>query len=75
MRIEYLEYFLEVAQTGSISRTAKKFYISQQGLSRIIQTIEQQFEIQLFDRNNNILQLTGEGRQFVERSHQSNRRL
>lgn len=65
MRIEYLEYFLEVAQTGSISHAAKKLYISQQGLSRIIQTIEQQFEIQLFDRNNNVLVLTAEGQRFA----------
>lgn len=65
MRIEYLEYFLEVSKTGSISHAAKKLYISQQGLSRIIQTIEQQFEIQLFDRNNNILQLTAEGQLFA----------
>lgn len=66
MRIEYLEYFLEVAKTGSISHAAKRLYISQQGLSRIIQTIEQQFEIQLFDRNNNILQLTTGGQQFAK---------
>lgn len=65
MRIEYLEYFLEVAKTGSISHAAKKLYISQQGLSRIIQTIEQQFEIQLFDRYNNTLQLTTEGKRFA----------
>lgn len=66
MRIEYLEYFLEVAKTGSISQAAKKLYISQQGLSRIIQTVEQHFEIQLFDRNNNILALTTEGQRFAK---------
>lgn len=68
VRIEYLEYFLEVAKTGSISHAAKKLFITQQGLSRIIQTVEQEFGIQLFDRDNNVLQLTTAGQHFAKQA-------
>ncbi|MBE6032665.1 MAG: LysR family transcriptional regulator [Clostridiales bacterium] len=66
MRIEYLLYFLEAAQTGSITQAAKRFYISQQGMSRAIQAVENEFGVRLFDRNGNSISLTPVGKRFQE---------
>ena len=40
MRVEQLEIFLTVADHGSISRAAQQHFISQQGVSSIIKSLE-----------------------------------
>jgi DNA-binding transcriptional LysR family regulator len=66
LRIDYLRYFLLVSETGSISQAAEKLYITQQGLSRIISSLEKEFGVALFIRNNNRIKLTEAGEQAVE---------
>lgn len=41
MELRHLEYFLMVCETGSLNAAAKKLYISQQALSKNMDTIEQ----------------------------------
>lgn len=65
MRIEYLRYFLAVAECGSISQAAEKLYITQQGLSRIIGALEKEFGVALFLRSNNGIRLTDAGLRAV----------
>ena len=50
MRIEDLRYFLRVAEAGSISQVAQAHYISQQGLSRIISSLEAELDVKLLNR-------------------------
>lgn len=52
MRIEHLQYLLEIAKCHSISTAAKKLYISQTGLSAIVNSIEAELNIQIFRRSN-----------------------
>lgn len=66
MRIDYLMYFLEVAESESFSQTAKKFYISHQGLSRAIHTLEQEFGVLLFDRVGKTITLNENGKIFAQ---------
>ena len=42
MKFRQLEYFIEVVDCGSISTAAKKLYISQPSLSRIIGALEKE---------------------------------
>lgn len=64
MHIEHLYYFLDVANTLSISQSAKDLYISPQGLSQAIKSLEKEYDTKLFDRTKNGFVLTSEGEKF-----------
>lgn len=66
MRIEHLQYLLEIAKCHSISTAAKKLYISQTGLSAIVNSIEAELNIQIFRRSNKGTLLTPEGEQAIK---------
>lgn len=51
MRIEQLYYFMEICQTNSLNEAAKKLYISQPALTQSIKALENELNIQLFNRN------------------------
>ena len=51
MRIDYLLYFLNVAQSKSINISAKQLYLSQQSLSRAIKTLEREIGAPLLKRH------------------------
>lgn len=66
MRIDHLQYLIEVAKCKSISTAAKKLYISQTGLSAIINSIEAELNIQIFRRTNKGTLLTPDGEQAIQ---------
>lgn len=61
MRVEALTLFLSVAQHRSISQAARQNFISQQGASAIIKSLENELGVPLFDRTPAGLQLTTAG--------------
>lgn len=65
MNINQIKYFLDVAETGSINRSALNLYISPQGLSRAIAQLEKGLGFALFERSNRGMVLTEEGREFM----------
>lgn len=64
MRIEDLIYFIRVAEAGSISQVAQNHFITQQGLSRIISSLESELDIKLFHRGKT-LKLTPAGKALL----------
>lgn len=50
MKIEYLNYILEVWRCGSINAAAKVLYLSQSGLSSIIKSVEGELGYPIFER-------------------------
>ena len=66
MRISDLQYLLKVVEMQSISRAAEQMYITQQGLSRIINNLEKELDVVLFLRRNNTIELTAIGEKVVE---------
>ncbi|GHP13889.1 HTH-type transcriptional regulator GltC [Lentilactobacillus fungorum] len=64
MRFLQLRYFLEVARTQNISRTARHLHVSQPSLSRSIKELEDELHVQLFTRNGNALKLSQIGNIF-----------
>jgi DNA-binding transcriptional LysR family regulator len=66
MRIEQLLYFLDVARTLSITKSASNLYISPQGLSQSIVNLEREYGLTLFDRTRIGLALNSKGAAFRE---------
>lgn len=61
MRIEVLEYFLEIANGRSFLRASDNLYISQQGLSKAMRALERELGVTLFQKSGRRIELTEEG--------------
>ncbi len=61
MRIEVLEYFLEIADCKSFSRASENLFISQQGLSKSMRALEGELGVTLFQKSGRGIELTEEG--------------
>ncbi|MFD1953264.1 LysR family transcriptional regulator [Paenibacillus thailandensis] len=75
MDIRQLRYFLEIAQTGQITRAAKNLNMEQPPLSRQLKLMEEELNVTLFDRNGKRLQLTSAGELLRERAERLLREL
>ena len=58
MRIEVLEYFLEIADCKSFSRASENLFISQQGLSKSMRALEGELGVTLFQKSGRGIELT-----------------
>ena len=65
MDLRRLRTFVTVAEQGSVSKAALRLHISQPGLSRQIQELQQELGLKLFDRIGRRLVLTAEGEQLL----------
>lgn len=63
--ISLLNAFESVARTGGVSSAAKELSLTQGAVSRLIQKLEAQLEVQLFHRVNRRMELTTAGRTYV----------
>lgn len=61
MRTEYMHYLLEVARSESISAAAKKLFLGQTTLSAIVNSVEDDLQIKIFERTHKGIRLTPEG--------------
>lgn len=50
MRIEFLNYVIEVAKLGSISAAAKKMWLGTTSMSAIIKNVEDELNTEIFIR-------------------------
>ena len=70
MDLRQLRYFVAVATTRNFTRAAEQMHIAQPPLSRQIQLLEEELEVQLIQRNSRPIRLTEAGRLFYEQSLQ-----
>lgn len=70
-----IEYFLRVAELGSINKAATDLRLSQPALSRHIALLEHQLRVKLFTRTRGGVQLTEPGTLLVERARPILRQL
>ncbi|MEG1858358.1 MAG: LysR family transcriptional regulator [Pseudoflavonifractor sp.] len=68
MTLKQIEYFLEIAKMGGITKAAQNLNISQPPLSLQLKSLEEELGAQLFYRNNRKLEITPEGKLFRERA-------
>ena len=64
MRLAQLQYFLDVARTQNMSRSAKNLHVAQPSLSRAVHELESELNTPLFTRNGRSLALNEAGRRF-----------
>lgn len=65
MNIQNLRYVLEIVEQSSISAAARKLFISQPYLSKILMEVEKEYGITIFSREKNNLVLTEHGAAFA----------
>lgn len=68
MNQRQLEVFLVIAKTQNIKEAAKLLYVSSPAVSKTLSELEQELEINLFDRVNGRLHLNQEGLLFAEKA-------
>lgn len=65
MELNQLHYFVAVAETENITKAAKRLFITQPALSRVILRLENELGTSLFDRKGGRLVLNDHGRVFL----------
>lgn len=68
MNTNYLKYFIALYRTKNMHKAAEELYISQQGLSRIIQSLEKEWGATFFQRSNQGMEPTKAGDYFYEKA-------
>ncbi len=68
MTLKQLEYFLEIARMGSVSKAAQMLNISQPPLSMQLKALEEELGVSLFNRTKRGLEITQEGLMLEERA-------
>ena len=68
MDVKHLQYFLAVAQFGTLGRAAKQLSVSQPAISKSIGRLEATLHARLFDRTSRGMVLTEFGLALVERA-------
>jgi len=66
-----LKYVYEVYRTGSFTKAAQKLYISQPSLSAMVKKAEAELGCAIFERTSSPLELTEEGKAYIEFIQQS----
>ena len=66
MNIKDIEAVIAVVDNGSITRAAKKLFVTQPSLSQCIQRVETELNATLFIRTKNGIELTSAGKAFIE---------
>ena len=70
MTIQQCIYVLKIAKTGSFNEAAKQLFVAQSSLSVSIKSLEQELNIQIFNRVANGVYLTESGAEFVRYARQ-----
>lgn len=68
MTITQLQYVLAVAEHQNFTKAAQKVFVTQPTLSMQIQKLEDELDVQIFDRTKKPIQLTETGRKIVNQA-------
>ncbi|PHK49418.1 cidABC operon transcriptional activator CidR [Staphylococcus edaphicus] len=67
MEIKQMKYFVEVVKNGGMTQASEHLYIAQSTISKNIKSIEDEFNITLFDRRKKHITLTDIGQIFYDK--------
>lgn len=66
MNLKQLEYLISIVKNESFTKTANEMFISQSSLSKKIQSLEEELEIKILNRNKSQIKLTDAGKEVYE---------
>lgn len=66
MELNQIKQFRTIAQTGSISKAAEQLFIAQPSLSQTLKRLEDELDVQLFDRHGKKIVLNDAGKIFLK---------
>src|SRR4051812_28656761 len=69
MNLSHLKYFIDAAQEGGISQSARKNFVTQSAVSRAIASLESRLGVELVIHRQNHFQLTEAGLAIFGKSH------
>ncbi len=70
MDLNLFKTFITVVRHQSISRASEEIFLTQPAVTKQIKILEQEYNIKLFERRHNALQLTEDGTLLLEYAHQ-----
>lgn len=70
MTIQQCRYVLAIAKCGSFNEAAKQLFVAQSSLSLGVKSLENELNIQIFNRSGNGVYLTDEGAEFIRYAEQ-----
>ena len=69
MTLQQLRYIVEISKSGSITAAAKKLFIAQPSLSKVVKDLEEEFHITILKRSRHGISFTTEGLEFLQFAH------
>lgn len=75
LELRHLKTLIALAETGNLSRAGRRVNLSQPAVSHQIRGIEEDFDIELFERKSNPLKLTVAGQLLVDLAYDVTRRM
>jgi LysR family transcriptional regulator, regulator for metE and metH len=73
LELRHLKTLVALAETGNLSKAAKRVHLSQPAVSHQVRAVEDHYGIDLFERKSDPLRLTAAGARFVELAYQVTR--
>ncbi len=73
LELRHLKTIVALAETGNLSKAAKRVHLSQPAVSHQIRAVETHYDLELFERKSDPLRLTAAGARFVELAYQVTR--
>lgn len=73
LELRHLKTIVALAETGNLSKAARRVHLSQPAVSHQIRAVEEHYAIELFERKSDPLRLTAAGERFVELAYQVTR--
>jgi DNA-binding transcriptional LysR family regulator len=70
MTLQQIKYFITVCENGSLTTAAKTLFMTQPALSSVINQIEKEYNLKLFERKNHGLMLTKDGEFLYDKAKQ-----
>jgi len=75
LQLRHLRTLLALAETGNLSRAAKRLHLSQPAISHQVRLLEEHYKGGLFERKSDPLKLSPLGRRMVELGYEIERRM